>query len=169
MLTKPALLTAEHDCSAFVCRHPSLAEWLQQRALANQGGGSSRTYVVCTGPAQVIGYYALAPGALLPSAAPGSIRRNQPNPIPVIVLGRLAVDVKWAGVGVGTGLLKDAVLRAIKAAEIIGGRALLCHAIDEEAKRWYLKHGFVASPVEPLTMMLSLKDGTSLVAGSPGR
>lgn len=105
----------------------------------------------------VIGFYALAPGALKLAVAPGAIRRNMPDPIPVIVLGRLAVHGNWEGKGIGRGLLKDAISRAMQAASSIGGRALLCHAIDEDAKSFYLKHGFKESPVEPLTVMLSLK------------
>ncbi len=162
-LTAPALLTAEHDCSAFVCKHASLAEWLQQRALANQHSGSSKSYVVCNDTGQVIGYYALVPGALLPSAAPGAIKRNQPSPIPVIVLGRLAVHQDWMGAGIGVGLLKDALLRSLQASAIIGGRALLCHAIDAEAKNWYLKWGFVQSPTEAFTVMVKL-DSESLIS-----
>jgi GNAT superfamily N-acetyltransferase len=155
-LTPPALLTVEQDCSQFVCAHDSLTEWLKQRARNNQVSGASKTYVVCDASAQVVGYYCLAAGALEARVAPGSIRRNQPNPIPVVVLGRLAVHLDWSGHGIGSGMLKDAVLRSIEAGRIVGARALLCHAIDEQAKGFYLHHGFVASPSEPLTVMLSL-------------
>jgi predicted N-acetyltransferase YhbS len=110
-----------------------LVEWLQKRGLANQGSGGSRTYVVCTKEHQVVGYYAIAPGAVAPPAATGAVRRNMPAPVPVFVLGRLAVDAKWSGMGIGAGLLKDALLRCAQAAHIVGGRALLCHAIDERA------------------------------------
>jgi GNAT superfamily N-acetyltransferase len=114
--------------------------------------------VVCADGSNVVGYYALAPGAVSPETTTGAIRRNTPTPVPVFVLGRLAVHEKWSGMGIGTGLLKDALLRCAQAAEIVGGRALLCHAVDEEAKSFYLKHGFIVSPVEPLTVMLGLKD-----------
>lgn len=157
-LQAPVLITAEHDCSAFSCRHESLTEWLQKRALANQASGGSKTYVVCTQDKHVVGYYALAPGAVAPQAATGAIRRNMPAPVPVFVLGRLAVHAQWSGMGIGSGLLKDALLRCAQAARIVGGRALLCHAIDEDAKAFYLKHGFVSSPIEPLTLMLGLED-----------
>ena len=133
LLKPPALITAEHDCSAFTCRHRTLAEWLQKRALANQARGGSRTYVVCSTSGQVVGYYALAPGAIAPQEATGAVRRNMPNPVPVFVLGRLAVDEAWSGMGIGSGLLKDALVRCTRAADIIGGRALLCHAIDDHA------------------------------------
>lgn len=156
-LTAPALLTAEHNCSAFSCRHASLTEWLQKRAWTNQASGGSKTYVVCAQDQVVVGYYALAPGAVTPQMAPGAVRRNMPNPVPVFVLGRLAVHSAWGGRGIGSGLLKDALMRCMQAAAIIGGRALLCHAIDDEAKAFYLKHGFQPSPIEPLTVMLGLR------------
>ncbi|WP_371434654.1 GNAT family N-acetyltransferase [Polaromonas sp.] len=125
--------------------------------MQNDGSGASKTYVVCAdGGMSVIGYYALATGAVDQQDAPGSIKRNMPSPIPVIVLGRLAVHREWAGKGIGKGLLKDATLRAMQAAQLVGVRALLCHSIDEEAKAFYIKHGFVASPINPLTVMTKL-------------
>lgn len=156
-LRPPTLITAEHDCSAFSCAHPSLTLWLQRRALSNQASGASRTYVVSAGDRQVVGYYALAPGAVALRGAPGALRRNMPDPVPVFVLGRLAVHEEWERLGIGAGLLKDAVIRALQAASIAGGRALLCHAIDEPARGFYLKHGFAPSPVDPMTLMLGLR------------
>jgi GNAT superfamily N-acetyltransferase len=129
--------------------------WLKQRARRNQQEGASRTFVACAG-AEVVGYYALAAGALLHDTAPGNIRRNMPDPIPVVVLGRLAVHTGWTGQGIGAGLLKDAVLRTVRLAEQMGIRAMLCHALDERAKQFYLHHGFIESPVEPLTVMLNI-------------
>ena len=163
-LGAPTLLTQAHDCSAFACHHPVLAEWLQRRALANQVGGASRTYVVCHEGQEVVGYYAIAPGAVMPEVATGAVRRNMPSPVPVFVLGRLSVHKDCGGLGIGTGLLKDAVLRCAQAASIAGGRAILCHAIDEEARGFYLKHGFQPSPLEPLTVMLGLKDVGKLLS-----
>ncbi len=153
----PAPLTAEHDTSRFVCRHDSLSTWLTKRALANAASGASRAYVVCASDRQVIGYYALSAGSIAAASVSGRLRRNMPDPLPVIVLGRLAVHTACAGQGIGGGLLKDAVLRAIQASTLIGVRALLCHAIDEEAMGFYLKHGFVSSPLDPLTLMLGLQ------------
>jgi GNAT superfamily N-acetyltransferase len=129
--------------------------WLKQRARRNQQEGASRTFVACAG-AEVVGYYALAAGALLHDTAPGNIRRNMPDPIPVVVLGRLAVHTGWTGQGIGAGLLKDAVLRTVRLAEQMGIRAMLCHALDERAKQFYLHHGFIESPIEPLTVMLNI-------------
>ena len=156
-LHAPVPLTAEHDTSAFSCRHVSLSAWLIKRALANAASGATRTYVVCTDDRRVVGYYALAAGSIAAAVAPGRLRRNMPDPLPVIVLGRLAVCSDWSGRGIGSGLLKDAVLRSIQAAELIGVRALLCHAIDDEAKAFYLKHGLVESPLDPLTVLIGLR------------
>jgi GNAT superfamily N-acetyltransferase len=162
-LSKPVLLTAEHDCSAFSCEHPELTAWLREKGLRNQSRGGSRTLVCCDENNQVVGYYAIAPGAVQQAVATGAIRRNMPDPIPVLVLGRLAVHEKWVGCGVGRGLLKDALLRCAEGARIVGGRAILCHAIDEKAKAFYLKHGFHESPVEPLTVMLGIEGIAKLI------
>ena len=134
-----------------------MSAWLSKRALANAVTGASRTYVVCDEQRRVVGYYALAAGSIAADAAPGRLRRNMPDPLPVIVLGRLAVHSDWSGRGIGSGLLKDAMLRSIQAAELIGVRALLCHAIDEEAKAFYLKHGFAESPLDPLMVLVGLR------------
>lgn len=152
----PSPITSDHDTSAFACRHESLSQWLRRRALANALSGATRTYVVCADGQRVIGYYALAAGSIVIGSAPPRLRRNMPDPVPVIVLGRLAVHEDWTGRGIGSGLLKDALLRALQAAEIIGACALLCHAIDDQAKAFYARHGFVESPIQPLTLMLGL-------------
>jgi GNAT superfamily N-acetyltransferase len=153
----PAPLTVEHDTSAFVCQHESLTTWLQKRALVNATSGTSRSYGVCEADQRVIGYYALAAGSIASEAAPRRLRRNMPDPLPVIVLGRLAVHADWSGRGIGTGLLKDAVLRCMQAAELIGVRALMCHAIDDGAKAFYLKHGFVESPLDARMVLVGLR------------
>ena len=154
-ISEPAPLTDAHRLDAFRCSNPALELWLKQRAYKNQLEGASRTFVVSAGD-QVVGYYALAAGAVLHGEAPGNIRRNMPDPIPVAVLGRLAVHLDWTKQGIGAGLLKDSVLRTIRLAQEMGIRALLCHAIDEDAKRFYLHHGFVESPIEALTVMLNI-------------
>ncbi len=153
----PVPLTAAHDTSAFSCQHESLSTWLNKRALTNALSGATRTYVVCDAQNQVIGYYALSAGSIASESAPGRLRRNMPDPLPVIVLGRLAVHSSWSGKGIGSGLLRDAVLRSIQAAELIGVRALLCHAIDDAAKDFYLKHGFIESPSDALTLLAALR------------
>ena len=158
----PEKLTAAHDLSAFDSGEPALDNWLRRRAQQNETSGASRTYVVCAGK-KVVGYYTLAAGAVAHGAAPGRIRRNTPDPVPVIVLGRLAVDRTFHGRGVGSGLLRDAILRIVGAAEIAGIRAILVHAISEEAKRFYEKHGFVESPVDPLAVMITVAEAARVM------
>jgi GNAT superfamily N-acetyltransferase len=153
--SEPAPLTEAHRLDSFRCSKPELELLLKQRARKNQLEGASRTFVVRVGD-EIIGYYSLAAGAVLHDKVPGNIRRNMPDPIPVAVLGRLAVHVDWVGQGIGSGLLKDAVLRTARLAEEMGIRALLCHAIDESAKQFYLHHGFIESPIDPLTVMLNV-------------
>ena len=156
-LSPPVPLTSAHDTSAFTGRHESLSTWLRKRALGNAASGASRTYVVCASENRVVGYYALAAGSIEVAAAPGRLRRNMPDPLPIIVLGRLAVHGDWSGRGIGGGLLKDAVLRSMRAADLIGVRALLSHAIDADAKAFYVKHGFVQAPIDPMIVLLGLR------------
>lgn len=154
-LTAPVRLTVTHDLSRFDCGMPVLDHWLSRQALTNEASGASRTYVVCVDN-RVVGYYALAAGAVARGEAPKPIQRNMPDPIPVLVLGRLAVDRTYQGQGLGTALLRDAILRVLQAAEIVGVRAILVHAISEDAKQFYLSHGFMASPIQPMTFCLPL-------------
>lgn len=153
----PARLHAAHDLSTFRCGEPALDDWLRNRALANEVSGASRTWVVCSGE-KVAGYYALAVGAVAHEAAPGRVRRNMPDPVPVMIIGRLAVDLRYQGKGIGPALLRDAVMRTLQAAEIAGIRAILVHAISERAKRLYEKYGFIPSPVDPMTLMITLSE-----------
>jgi len=138
----------------------SLDDWFKRRARPNQISGASRTYVVAEGD-KVVGYYCLASGALALNEAPAPVRRNMPDPVPIAVLGRLAIDKSWQGRGVGVALLQDAVLRTLHASDILGLRALLVHAVSGEAKAFYEHHGFVASPTQPMTLILSLKKNVS--------
>ena len=128
--------------------------------MANQVSGASRTYVVTDlneGGHRVVGYYCLASGALAVVDAPGSVRRNMPDPVPMAILGRLAVDGAWGAKGLGVALLQDAVLRTAQAAHILGVRGLLAHAVSAQAKAFYEYHGFKASPTQPMTLVLSIK------------
>jgi GNAT superfamily N-acetyltransferase len=154
-ISPPEKLNSEHDLSQFHCGDPTLDDWLRKRALQNEESGASRTYVACVGK-RVVGYYALAAGALTHAEAPGRVRRNMPDPVPVMVIGRLAVDHTAQGRALGPALLRDAVLRTVQAADIAGIRAILVHAISERAKRFYEKCGFVASPIEPMTLMITV-------------
>lgn len=156
VLGAPALLEDRHDLDLFRSGTDSLDQWLKKRARANQVSGASRTYVVADGN-RVVGYYCISSGGLDLSDAPGAIRRNMPDPIPMAILGRLAIDVGCQGKGLGAALLQDAVLRTGQAATILGIRGLLVHAISDEAKAFYEHYGFAASPRNPMTLVLSLK------------
>jgi len=160
----PEKLSVDHDVSEFDSGEPALDDWLRRRALRNEASGASRTYVVCAA-GKVAGYYAISAGAVAHTHAPGRIKRNMPDPIPVVVLGRLAVDKSWHGKGLGAGLLRDAVLRILQAADIAGVRAILVHAISEDAKRFYEKHGFVTSPVDPMTVMITTAEAAKILTG----
>jgi len=152
----PAPLEDSHRLDGFVCDEASLESWLKRRARKNHSSGASRVFVVTTADGAVAGYYALSAGSVVRAAAPGRVSRNMPEPIPVAVLGRLAVHRDHAGRGLGAGLLKDAVLRTRRLAQDLGIRALLCHAVDERTRAFYLHHGLLVSPIEPLTLMLPL-------------
>jgi len=165
-LSRPEKLTPAHDLSQFLCGLPELDDWLKRRALNNEASGASRTYVTCIGT-RVVGYYALANGAALHTEAPGGVRRNMPNPIPVMVIGRLGVDLNFQCRGIGSALLKDAVLRTAQAAEIAGIRAILVHAKSPAAKRFYEKLGFLASLTNPMTLMITVRAAAHAVAKKP--
>lgn len=167
-LHAPERLTREHDLTAFDSGVASLDDWLKRRALANEAAGGSRTYVVRSGR-RVVGYYALATGAVAQSTATGRTRRNMPDPIPVMVLGRLAVDREWQGRHLGRALLRDAMLRTVQASHIAGIRALLVHAISDDARRFYEKHGFAASAIEPMTLMVTISDVAALLSSDESR
>lgn len=156
-LTAPEALSAHHILTHFDWGHHTLNDWLKQRANKNKASGASRTYVVCH-LNQVIAFYTLATGAVQCADAPGRIRRNMPDPIPVMVLGRLAVHREWQKKGLGGDLLADAVKRTLQAAAIVGIRALVVHALSKEAKRFYEQFGFQPSPTDPLDLMITLND-----------
>lgn len=156
-LFAPTLLGAEHRIADFQSGKPVMDDWLKRRALANQASGASRTFVVADAQGVVQGYYSLAAGAVDHAAAVSSIRRNMPDPIPVMVLGRLAIDRRSQGQGLGADLLRDAVLRTTRLAQEVGIRALLVHALHEQARSFYLHHGFSESSLDPLMLMLRIK------------
>jgi GNAT superfamily N-acetyltransferase len=160
----PEKLRPDHDFSSFDSGTPVLDDWLRRRALPNQESGASRTYVVRAGR-RVIGYYALAAGAVAQSEATGRTRRNMPDPVPVMVLGRLAIDSGHQGRGLGRALLRDAVLRTMQAADIAGTRAMLMHAVSEDAKRFYERCGFQPSPLDPMTLMVTMRDAHRALIG----
>ncbi|MEN9509365.1 MAG: hypothetical protein RLZZ621_1928 [Gemmatimonadota bacterium] len=152
----PEPLRGDHRLDDFACGEPVLDEWLKRRAMTNQLTGASRTFVVVDDTQRVCGYYALAAGAVALQAATGSVRRNMPDPIPVMVLGRLAVDGRDKGMQLGAAMLRDALQRTVAVSEQAGIRALLVHALNDRAKAFYLRYGFQASPIDPMTLMLRL-------------
>ncbi len=163
-LGAPEPLADRHDFSAFASGEPTLDDWLRRRARANQVGGASRTYVLAQQD-RVIGYFTLASGAISIAEAPSRARRNMPDPIPMAVLGRLAIDQAWQGRGLGRLLLRDAILRTSQAAAIIGLRGLLVHALSPAAKRFYENNGFRESPSRPMTLVVTLQDAIAAAVG----
>lgn len=157
MLGAPSPIEASHDTSLFSCGQPSLDDWLRGRALANQKSGASRTFVVCA-ESRVIAYYALAAGAIACAGATGRFRRNMPDPIPVAILARLAIDTGFQRMGLGRAMFRDASLRILNAAGAVGMRGLLIHAISEEATGFYRAIGAEPSPSDPRTLMVTLAD-----------
>ena len=143
---------------SFFSGEASLDEWLRRRARANQVSGATRTYVVREGSTRVVGYYALASRALVVKSAPGRFRRNMPDPIPVVVLARLAVDQSHQGRGLGRALFRDAARRVAQAAEVIGIRAIVVHAISDEAREFYVALGFDPSRHDPMMLVVTLSD-----------
>jgi GNAT superfamily N-acetyltransferase len=157
-LQAPQPLTAHHSSTDFDCGDPSLNQWLKQRALANQATGATRTFVVCGAGGEISAFVALASGAVAVNASPGRFRRNMPDPIPVVVLARLAVCKSQQRKGLARALLADAFERVLQASEQIGVRGILVHAASEAARAFYLHMGFEPSPLDPSTLMVRLSD-----------
>jgi GNAT superfamily N-acetyltransferase len=153
-LTAPAPLTSEHDLTSFECGDDALNDWLRKRAMSNQVSNASRTFVICVNITSVVGYYSLATGSIARELTPGAVRRNMPGQIPVIILGRLAVDLNYQGIGLGNGMLRDAFHRVLHVSRDVAVRAILVHAISADAQRFYRKNGFVESEFDPMTLLL---------------
>ena len=153
----PQPLADLHTLDEFDSGEPSLDDWLRRRARANQASGASRTFVTCNDE-RVIGYYALASGAVATAEATGRFRRNMPEPIPVAVLARLAIDRRYQKQGIGRALIRDGTARVLSAAEVIGIRGIVVHAISEDAKAFYTAFGFNQSPLDPMMLMIALAD-----------
>ncbi len=158
-LIAPCPIAEHHDVEQFSCGETSLDNWLKKRARANERSRASRTYVLCDDN-RVIGYYALAAGSMANKIAPGKIKRNMPDPIPVMVMGRLAIAQEYQGKKLGDALFRDAILRSLQAADIAGMKAIVVHAISAEAKKFYLDRSFIESPSAPMTLVLPLESIT---------
>jgi len=163
-ITEPEPLSQEHELSCFNCEESALDNWLKNKALKNQYSGASRTFVVCQNNRQVIAYYSLATGSIDHKESAGKVRRNMPDPIPVMLLGRLAVDVRYKGQGLGSGLLRDAILRTLSVAKQAGIRAILVHALSEQARLFYKYHGFYESTTNSMTLLITLDDARKSIA-----
>ena len=168
-LFAPELLNAGHDVTQFSCGKPSLDHWLKTRAFSNQQRGFTVVMVVHTA-GRVVGYYGLAPTAIVPAAVPRSIRTGQPpNPVPCILLGQLATDQAWVGHGIGLGLFNHALVRSVSGAALIGGRALVVNTVDDEAAAFWRRRGFLPSEDDPLVLFRSMADiAASLKAAQAG-
>ncbi|WP_048645257.1 GNAT family N-acetyltransferase [Nitratireductor soli] len=168
VLSAPEPLTAAHDVSAFTCGKPTLDHWLKTRALSNQEKGFTAVLVVHEA-GRVVGYYGLAPSAVVPGVLPRSIRTGQPpDPVPCLLLGQLATDIGWAGRGIGTGLLKHALERCVTAAGLVGGRALMVNAVDGEAAEFWRRRGFLPSKDDSLILFRSMAAITASIAAAKG-
>ena len=162
-LKPPTPITLVHDVSTFDCGEVSLNEWLKKRAVKNHLAGASRCFVLCNN-FQVVAYYSLSAGAIAHELTPKSMQRNMPNPLPILLLGRLAVDKRYHNQGIGQALLRDAMLRAVNVSVEAGVFAILVHAISEQAKQFYLSRGFVESPLQPMTLLMTLQTVRTILA-----
>ena len=156
----PERLGPHHDLSHFRNgKHPSLDEWLKRHALPSEGL-SARTYVVCAedAPSRVAGYYAISTAMEQRIALPSAkLRRGTPEEVPLLLIGRLALDQAWQGQGLGSALLSDALLRCLAASEIAGVRAVIVHAIDDDAVGFYKAHGFLPSPLGNRILLMPIE------------
>jgi GNAT superfamily N-acetyltransferase len=163
--SQPRPIGEHDDYATFDSGEPTLDDYLRSRALANHVEGASRCFVTCR-DGRVVGFYALASASVERSSAPGRVRRNMPNPVPAILLSRLAIDRKEQGKGLGRHMLRDAITRCVQAADLVGVRVLLVHALHEEAKAFYRHFEFEPSPTDPLHLLLLIKDARDLVAAN---
>lgn len=166
VLIPPVPLTVDYVLDDFACGEPALDEWLKKRALKNQASGASRCFVIAE-DRSVVGYYCLSAGAISHEAAPKAMRRNMPDPLPIVLLGRLAIDRRFHNQGLGQALVRDAMLRTVHVARDTGVFAVLVHALSDAARQFYLSRGFVESPLQPMTLIMTLATIHAILA-EPG-
>jgi predicted N-acetyltransferase YhbS len=166
-LDRPRPITPEDVAEGFDCGEATLNDWLRRRSLANHASGASRCFVACR-DGRIVGYYALSTGAVQRAEASTRAGHGMPDPVPVILLARLAVDVKEQGRHLGSHLLRDAIARTVAAAEIVGVRAVLVHALHEQAREFYQHLGFEPSPTHHLHLMLLMKDARAAIRAAEG-
>lgn len=157
IISPPTAIKSDYEFDKFDCGRNSLNEWLKKRALKNETLNASRTYVVCD-QNRVVGFYCLALGSIDHKDTPGKLRRNMPSPIPVMVLGRIAVDLDYQGLKIGKAMLKDAVSKTIVISQQAGLKGMLVHAIDDSAYYFYKAHGFMECPNNPKTLVLPVSN-----------
>lgn len=163
-LSAPEPLNGEHDVSQFSCGKESMDHWLKHIALKSQVAGGAKTYVT-TDNGRVVGYYSLSAGSVSREETTGRFRRNMPEPIPVVLLGRLAVDKQYQKSGIARGLMRDAAFRVMDAAETVGIRGILVHALDDDARDFYMALGFDPSPIDPHTLFITVQDIQKAIEG----
>jgi GNAT superfamily N-acetyltransferase len=162
IIAAPERITTEHSVADFDSGEATLDEWLRKRAVKNSSSGGSRCFVICEGKS-VIGYYSLSNGGVAHEAAPKAMRRNMPDPLPAMLLGRLAVDRKYHNQGLGSALLRDAMLRTLRLSHETGIALMFVHALHDRAKQFYLSRGFVQSPLQPMTLMMTMSTVQTIV------
>lgn len=168
-ISAPEPLKEGDDLSQFSCGKPSLDNWLRARALSNQNKGFTAVMVVHDA-GRVVGYYGLAPTAVVPVSLPRSIRTGQsPDPLPCLLLGQLATDAQWRGQGIGIGMLKHALQRCVEGATLVGGRALIVNGVDQEAAEFWQRRGFLPSKDDPMVMARSILDIAASIKASVGK
>src|SRR3990167_4118158 len=161
-LSVPSLISVDHELIDFDSGEPSLDEWLKTRAIKNHASGASRCFVIGDDQ-KIVGYYCLSAGAISRESAPKAMRRNMPDPLPVLVLGRLAIDKKYHNKGLGSALLRDAMIRSVSVAGDAGVFAILVHSLSEQAKRFYMSRGFLESPLQPMTLFMTIETVRSIL------
>lgn len=162
---RPRPITPSDDCSGFSCGEDTLDNWIQLRAIKNEKAGASRTFIsIERSSGAIAGYYCLSASSLARADATSGLRRNTPDPIPVILIGRLAVDERFAGQGLGFSLLQDALSKGIEASRAVGARAFIVHALSEGAVSFYRKFGFELVPQSARVMYILVQDAEATIA-----